>query len=156
MARRLCVLAVVLVATACGSSDSTPAAPSPTQASITATASPNPVTATVCSPPCAALNGNSYQFRADGTLTIQETAGIGGNIDSITVTNFNLVFTSTDIVQRSGTSRVVGKGMLLFPLNFVYGLAGTTASRSTVFPITVAFTDDRGNHLTVVMQWAAN
>jgi hypothetical protein len=100
-------------------------------------------------------NGNSYQFHVVGTLTIQETAGVAGNVDSIVSGSINL--TSADIAQRSGTSRVLAGGSLAFPLNFVFGgVDNPSASRSTVFPITVTFTDDAGNHLTSVMQWVTN
>ena len=152
MLKRLCVLALPLATAAC-SGNSAPTAP--TQASITLTVLPNPVTATVCSPPCVAANGNSYQFRATGTLTVQETAGLASNIDSIT--SGILSYTSAEITQRSGTSRVAAKGTLIFPLGNLYGLATMpNASRSVVFPITVELTDDRGNHLSSVTQWAAN
>ena len=159
MFKRACVVLLLISASACGG-NSTPTAPPPTQANITFTASPNPVTATVCSPACAgSTSGNSYQFQVVGTLTIQETAGIGGNVDSITETNFNpqLVYTSADFLQRSGTSHVAAKGMLIFPVNIVYGLVNNpNASRSMVMPWVAQFTDERGNKLSAAVQWVAN
>jgi Flp pilus assembly protein TadG len=156
MRRVFTIATALLVASGCGGDKNTPTTPSaPKQANITVTASPNPATASTCSPLCVATNGNSYQFRVTGTLTIQETAGVGGNVDSIVSGGISL--TSADVTQRSGTSRVAASGSLVFPLNFVFGAADNpNASRSTVFPITVTFTDDRGNHLTGVSQWVAN
>jgi len=156
MTRQL-VLGMLIVATtiACGGSSAAAPTPPPAQASITLTVSPNPATSTVCSPACVATNGNAYQFRAAGTLTIQETGGISVNIDSIV--SGSLTYTAADVTQRSGTSRVAAKGSLLFPLAFLYGLDGNpNASRSVVFPIVVSFTDDRGIHGTAAVQWAAN
>src|SRR5262249_31903462 len=152
----LTMIGALLVASGCGGDKATPTMPSvPTQASITVTVSPNPSTASTCSPPCVASKGSSYQFRVTGTLTIQETAGVSGNVDSIV--SGSLTYTPVDVTQRSGTNHVAARGSLVFPLAFVYGAADNpNASPSTVFPFTVAFTDDRGNHLTAVTQWAAN
>ena len=158
---RLLVLVSVLAASwsAC-SKNTTPAAPTPvtqpTQASITLTVSPNPVTALDCSPPCVATSGIGYRFHITGTLTVQETAGVSGNIDSITVTGF-ATFGADDVIMRSGTNHVAAKGSLSFPLNLIYGRTDDpNATRSRVVPITVAFGDDRGNRLTPVVQWTAN
>src|SRR5439155_14027400 len=115
MVKRVCACVVLLGAVACGGSSNT--APTPTQANITVTLSPNPVTATNCSPTlCQGLDA-LFQFRADGTLTIQETAGIGGNVNSITRT-FPTPATVHDaqILQRSGTNHVPARGSLIFPL----------------------------------------
>ena len=154
MTRRPIVWVLAVAASACGGKDNS-AAPTPTQAAITVTVSPNPVTSTVCSPACVATNGNSYQFRAAATLVIQETAGVGGNVDSIV--SGSLTYTSADVTQRSGTSRLAAKGTVPFPLAFLYGADGNpNASRSMVFPIVVSVTDDRGNHVTGQVQWTAN
>jgi hypothetical protein len=135
-------------------------ASAPRGAAITVTLSPNPVTLTVCSPnPCQLPNGRLFRWRLQGTLTIQETAGIGGTVDSITVTAFNpqSVVTAANIVQRSGTNHVPALGTLIIPLTFNYGLVDNAdARRQIVLPYLVRFTDDRGNHLTGVAQWRAN
>lgn len=129
------------------------------RAAITVTLSPNPVTSTVCSPnPCQGSR-NLLQWRVTGTLTIQETAGIGGNVDSVTVTAFTppTVYSAADIVQRSGTNRVPARGTLIIPLTFIYGIVDNpNARRQIVLPYVVVFTDDRGNHLTGVGHWSAN
>jgi hypothetical protein len=147
--------AIVAVAACGGSNNVTPPTPVPAQAGVTLTVAPNPTTAVVCTPVCVSTHGNSYQFRATATMTVQETSGIAGNIDSIV--SGSITYASADVVQRSGTSNVSAAGSLLFPLNFVYGAAtNPNASRATLLPITVSFTDDRGNHLTAVVQWAVN
>ena len=67
-------------------------------------------------------------------MTIQETAGLGGNINSITVTNFNppIVYTSDVIAQRSGTNRVAAKGSLLVPVTVIYGLVDNPAASRAI------------------------
>jgi len=130
-------------------------APTPPQGSVVLTVTPNPVTSTLCSPSCVATNGTLYQFRATGTLTIQETRGVAVNIDSIV--SGSLVYSQADVTQRSGTSRVAAGGSVLFLLTFVYGTEGdANATRSRLFPIVVSFTDERGYHGTTAVQWAAN
>src|SRR5215471_11192578 len=156
MAKRLGLLAVLAFAVACGSS--TPTTPTPAQANLSATMTPNPVTATVCSPSCPATDGSGrlFQWRVQGTLTIQENAGVGGTINSITVTAFNpqIIYTSDVIAQRSGTTRIAAKGALLFPVTIIYGLVDNpAASRSIVMPFLVLFTDDRGNQISSIAQW---
>jgi hypothetical protein len=92
-------------------------------------------------------------------LTIQETAGLGGSITSITDTSFNpqIAFTAADVMRMSGTNRVAARGTLAFPLSIIYGLVNNpAASRQHVFMWVVQFTDDRGNQVTSNAQWTAN
>jgi hypothetical protein len=159
MAIRITVLALLLGTVAC--SGGTPTTPAPTQASLTATISPNPVTATVCSPSCAATDGSGrlFQWRVQGNVTIQETAGVAGNINSITVTNFNppIVYTSDVIAQRSGTTHMTAKGTLLVPVAIIYGLVDNpAASRAIVMSFVVSFTDEKGNQESTSTQWTTN
>ena len=156
---RVAILALLLFAVACSSG--TPTTPAPNQASITAALSPNPITATVCSPTCAAIDGSGrlFQWRVQGSVTIQETAGLGGNVASITVTNFNppIVYTSDVIAQRSGTSHVAAKGSLVVPVTVIYGLVDNpAASRAIVMSFVVLFTDERGNQESTSAQWTTN
>ena len=156
---RVAILALLLFAVACSSG--TPTTPAPNQASITAALSPNPITATVCSPACAAIDGSGrlFQWRVQGNVTIQETAGLGGNVASITVTNFNppIVYTSDVIAQRSGTSHVAAKGSLVVPVTVIYGLVDNpAASRAIVMSFVVLFTDERGNQESTSAQWTTN
>ncbi len=152
----LAATAALLIDAACGGSQSTsPSPPPPRQASVAVTAAPNPAAAVNCSPLCVSSSGVSYQFRVTGALTIQETAGVAGNVDSIA--SGTLVYTAADVVQRSGTNHVAARGSLTFPLNFVYGsAANANATRAMVFPLVVSFTDDNGNHLTAVTQWTVD
>jgi len=158
MTMRIMVLALLLVTVACSS---TPTTPAPTQASITAAISPNPVTAMICSPSCAAIDGSGrlFQWRVQGNVTVQETAGLGGNINSITVTNFNppIVYTSDVIAQRSGTNRVAARGSLIVPVTVIYGLVDNpAASRAIVMSFTVSFLDEKGNQESTSTQWTTN
>jgi PKD repeat protein len=157
MVTRVCACMVLLGAVACGSGNSS-TAPTPTQANITVTISPNPVTATACSPTCQGANA-LFLFRADGTLTIQETAGIGGTVNSITAIHgtSSIVSSAADIIQRSGTNRVPARGTLIFPL-FVFNVLVDfpNSPRQVVVPYVVQFTDDRGNQLTATVQWSLN
>ena len=151
------VVAILASPPSCGGGATTP---TPTQATITVTLSPNPVTSTVCAPtPCQGTDGRLFQFRSQGTLMIQEGAGIGGTVDSITVTivSSTIVYASDVIVQRSGTTLVPARGLLIFPLNiFHVPLDTPNASRQVVMPFVVQMTDDRGNHVTAVAQWRVN
>ena len=156
---RVAILALLLFAVACSSG--TPTTPAPNQASITAALSPNPITATVCSPACAAIDGSGrlFQWRVQGSVTIQETAGLGGNVASITVTNFNppIVYTSDVIAQRSGTSHVAAKGSLVVPVTIIYGLVDNpAANRAIVMSFVVSFTDEKGNQESASAQWTTN
>jgi hypothetical protein len=92
----------------------------------------------------------------EGSMTIRETAGIGGTITSITLTAFNpqVVFPSGYIVQVSGTNRVTAHGVLVVPLNVGYGLVeNLTASRQLLMPFVVQFTDDHCNQVSGVVTW---
>ena len=156
---RVTLLSVLLFAVGC--SNSTPTAPTPTQANITASISPNPVSATECVSPCVATDGSgrTFQWRVQGNVSIQETAGLGGNVNTITVTNFNpqIVYTSDVIAQRSGTNHIMARGILNVPVTVIYGLVGNVnATRSIVMSFLVSFTDDRGNQESTVAQWTTN
>jgi hypothetical protein len=135
----------------------TPTIPTPTQANITLTLSPNPATATIC---C----GDSdfpYYATVTGTLTIQEIAGIGGNIDTISVggtgaTSSAVNYEASGIVRLVGTNRVGGKASFVFPLSWSTGLLQPNANRPFTLSIYVAVTDDRGNHVSATTQWTAS
>ncbi len=148
MLKRLGTFIGALAAMSCGGANSTPATPTPTptQASITLTGSPNPATAKVCSAP----TGDDYPFYVTitGTLTVQETAGIGGNLDMISIGGTG----STPVAfHRGSAGRVGANGSLRFPFGWESGLADPNASRSYVLLIYVAMTDDRGNHVSANM-----
>src|SRR5262249_8215767 len=147
--------------TACGSSNNA-TTPTPTQASITVSVSPDPVTPVDCSPnpPCQAPDGRFYRWRVAGTMTVQETAGVAGVVNSIIDTSFNppIMFSASDITQRSGgTNRVAARGTLAISVNLLYGLVDNpTANRQHTFLWGVQFLDDRGNQVTANAQWVAN
>jgi hypothetical protein len=71
-------------------------------------------------------------------------------VDSITSGNTNIG--ANEIIQRSGTNHVAARGTLTFPLAWDYALVGAAnPNRTIVIPLTVNFTDDRGNHLSLAM-----
>jgi len=156
MRKRLCACISVLAAMSC-TGKSTLTLPTPTQANITLTVSPSPATAAIC---C----GDSdfpYYATVTGTLTIQETAGIGGNIDIVSVggigaTSSAVNYEASSIVRLVGTNRVGGKGSFVVPLSWDTGLLNPNAGRPFVLSVYVALIDDRGNHVNAATQWTTN
>jgi hypothetical protein len=148
------VIATVASWASCGGSSIAPAG-----AQITATLTPNPVTATVCSPaPCqgTGVGGARELFELDGTLTVQETAGIGGDVVSVGETALapQLVMTSAEIVSALGTNHLLGHGMLSLPIHLEYEpMSNPNVAGQFVVPFTVLFTDAHGNQLTAVALW---
>ena len=134
---------------------------SPNQASVTAsshrTRAPRPSVRR--RPPRSTGAGRLFQWRVQGNVTIQETAGLGANFASITVTNFNppIVYTSDVIAQRSGTNHVAAKGSLVVPVTVIYGLVDNpAANRAIVMSFVVSFTDEKGNQESASAQWTTN
>jgi hypothetical protein len=152
-------VAVILVAANCGGGI-TPTAP--TQASITLTITPNPVTAALCHPTCPSPSGQAYPFQASMTVTVQESARISGNVDFINVapvTNDGIVlpvlgYGPDVIIQRSGSNHVAPSGILSFPLGFLY--ATGTSSAQLNLTVSIQFTDDKGNTLASSVQVKVN
>jgi hypothetical protein len=92
------------------------------------------------------------------TIAVQESAGVGGNINSITVTPSTgggalppLTYGSDVVTQRSGTNHIGARGTLSFPMSMVYN-TGSGGGANLVINIVVQFTDDRNNQLTVTGQ----
>jgi hypothetical protein len=146
------VLLVATVAlTACGG-NSTPSVPTPTQASITLTVAPNPVTSVACNPGCISSNGTSFPFQFSVTVNIQETAGIGGNVDFVNFfgqhgsrTYGTVNFGSDIVIQREGTNHISGRGTLSFPFTIDYNNGDGT--HDLLGNLSVQFSDDRGNRI---------
>jgi hypothetical protein len=151
-----CAAAILLVTSSCDDSVSTPAAP--TVASITVTVSPSPATAVRCNPACVAPSGRSYPFEASMTVTVQESARIGGNVDFINVSPVTtdgtalppLGYGADVLMQRSFTNHVNPSGILSFPLAFFYSTG--TDNAQLVVNISLQFTDDKSNQLTGTAQ----
>jgi len=157
--KQLLVVLAVIEAAACGGGTNSTTAPTPTQASVTISVQPSPVTAVRCNPLCVGASGATFPFSATWTITLQESAGIGGNINAITITPSSgtgtlppLTYGSDVVIQRSGTNHVGARGSLSFPMTLVYFT--TAGSANLVINISVQFTDDRGNQLIVPGQVA--
>jgi hypothetical protein len=146
-------------------------ATAPTHATIAAEVSPNPSTSSPCGIDCdprfaardltvipsRRINGVPRR-RVTAGLVIQESAGIGGTIDSIETTSpQRFSWDSTLILNLRGTNRVAPNGTLLFPLALTFGDADDpNAIRQFVTPVVVKFTDDHGNRLTTQAVWSVN
>lgn len=141
---------------ACG--DETPAAPTPTEASLTISVSPNPVTAVLCNPFCVGGSGAAYPFQASLTVQVQESNRIGAHVNFINVAAVTaqgaalplLNYGADEIIRRSGTNHLSPAGTLTFPLSIFY-VTGTSAAQLVV-TISADFTDDRGNRSTGTAQ----
>jgi len=149
---RIAALGSILVgAVSCGGT-ALPAAP--TQASITVSVSPNPVTAGRCNPLCVAASGKLFPFEAAMSVSVQESARIGGNVDFINVTPVTadgtelpmLGYGSDVLVQRSTTNHVNPSGVFTFYFAFFYATGADNPV--LVVNINLQFTDDKGNVLT--------
>ena len=126
----------------------------PTQASITVTVLPNPVTARRCNPLCVAPSGNRFPFEAAMSVSVQESAHISGDVNFINVTPVTsdgtelptLGYGSDVLVQRSTTNHVTASGAFTFYLAFFYATGADNPV--LVVNISLQFTDDKGNVLT--------
>jgi hypothetical protein len=149
-------IAALSAVTGCSDTES-PAAPTPTQASFTISV-PTQITATRCSPACSSQSSSdTFAFSAAMTLTLQESAGIGANITTITLTGTAggvtfqpLVFSSTDITQVAGSAHISGRGSLAVPLTIVYNTPSGTAN--LLVNINVQFTDDGSKQVNATSQ----
>jgi hypothetical protein len=157
MMKRVCVAVLIIAATGCGASSTSPS-PAPAQASFTVSVLPSPITAVRCSPACSGTSGATFPFSATMTLAVQELAGVGGNINSITVTPSTgggalppLTYGSDVVIQRAGTNHLGARGTLSFPMTLVYS-TGSGGAANLVVNIVVQFTDDRNNQLTATGQ----
>lgn len=144
----------------CGGTASTPVAP--TQASITVSVSPNPVTARRCNPLCVAPSGKLFPYEAAMSVSVQESARISGNVDFINVVPVTadgaelpmLRYSSDVLIERSRTNHVGPAGIFTFFFAFFYATGGNNAALTV--NISLQFTDDKGNVLTGTAQANVN
>ena len=119
---------------------------------------PSPITATRCNPQCSGESGpGSYAFSADMTIDVQDSAGVGATVTSVTLiatadaTTFSpLVFSSDEIRRQSSTNHVEGRSTLSIPLTIVYNTP--TGKANLGISVSVQMTDDRGNQVTATGQ----
>jgi hypothetical protein len=145
------VLAVALaVLPACGGGGGPTEPAGPASATITIAATPPSWAAVPCPPSsCGSVTG---ELEAAGTVAIRETAGLGGNVDSIAVQGRDAggtvliqgAFDAAGVRQLAGTNRVAASGSLAVP---GVGMHFSPDRRPATIVVTVQLTDDRGNRL---------
>lgn len=92
------------------------------------------------------------------SVSVQESARIGGNVDFINVvpvtangTELPLLGYGSDVlIERSGTNHVGPAGIFTFFFAFFYATGGNNAGLTV--NISLQFTDDQGNRLTGTAQ----
>jgi len=137
------LLAAALLAPACG--NSTPTIPGGiSRAALTFTVAPNPITAT--------QDATTFAVTASFTVTLQETAGLGGEVQFINSAVYDPstgaqvsqnYFDSTDLVVYQGTKRIEANGTLTLQQTSTYTLADHSKAAELV--VTTQFKDDRSN-----------
>jgi len=87
------------------------------------------------------------------TISLRETAGIGGNATQLTLTGSAggqqfqpLTFTADDITSHAGTHHVDGHATLAIPMSIVYNTPTGTANLT--INVSIQITDDRNNQVT--------
>jgi hypothetical protein len=151
----IAAVAIAMALPACEYFDkgpTTPAAsPSPTTAALTITVSPDPLKILwVC--PIA----DTYCFGSlDSTVTVTETAGVGGRVDNVDFTVRDsllgielttLHLSSEDIKAKAGTNRIEPMGKLAVrPIVEGYPVKKDIPRPSLNIDISVQVTDDKNN-----------
>jgi hypothetical protein len=153
--RSVLVLAVALMAPACGGEGGgSPTGPRPT-AVLTVVASPNPVVGGLCGAHCGNLPG---EREALTDLTIRETAGVGVNLTGGSQELRNtatgaviamMAFQPSDFVRDIGTSRVAPSGQLVYHAAVHYPAAH--AGVAATFTFVIQGTDDNGHAVSVTL-----
>ncbi|HET9156945.1 MAG TPA: hypothetical protein VFN91_09785 [Myxococcaceae bacterium] len=130
----------------CGSSDVGIAT-----GALASSLSPDPIVEATCPPAdCGALAG---QLQASASLTVRETAGVGVNLDSVSMTLQSKsggtliasgVWTGPALVQQAGGSaRVAAMGSRNVSVSLHYDQSA--GGHPATFSVTVSGTDDRGH-----------
>ena len=122
----------------------------PTLAVLTITVAPDPLRLLVTCPP-----GNTNCFGSlDATVSIAESGGLGGRVEYVDVSVYNVIFARTDSQVRlgpeylrtnAGTDRIEANGRLaLRPV--IQGYPFPVGQQPQLeFVLAVRFIDDRGN-----------
>ncbi len=136
------LLAAALLAPGCSS---TPTVPSNiSRAAIEITIDPNPITAT--------QNTTTFAATVTYTLTLKETAGLGGEVQFISSAVYEPstgrqvylnYYDSNDLLVYQGSKRIEANGSLALPQSATYTLSDYTKAADLV--VTVQLKDDRTN-----------
>lgn len=151
----LILAAVVLPSCEYLDKPSTPAAsPSPAGAALDIAVAPDPLRVLWV---CPVGDANCYGS-LDTTVTITETAGVGGRLDSVDFTARDAVLgvslttlhlSADDIKAKAGTSRIEAMGKLAVrPIIEGYPVRANVPRPQINIDISVQMTDDKGNVVT--------
>ncbi len=136
------LLAGALLAPGCGSSS--PTVPGNSRAAITVTVDPSPITGT--------QNAATFAVTATYTITLKETAGLGGEVQFISSAVYEPAtgrqvalnyYDSTDLVVYQGTKRIEANGTLSVQQSVTYTLADLSKAADLV--VSVQLKDDNTN-----------
>ena len=130
----------------------TPApSPSPTTAALDIAVAPDPLKILWVCP----VSDTWCYGSLDSTVTISETAGVGGRVDSVDFTARDSILGTTlttlhlstdDIKAKAGTNRIEALGKLAVrPIIEGYPVKANLPKPTLDIDITVAFVDDKGN-----------
>jgi hypothetical protein len=130
-----------------------PTPPPPASAKIDLTIAPSPVPVTVVCP--APTNPAFCLASLNPTVTVAETAGLGGRIDSVEVTLRNVTLSRDEskvtlgsdwVARQAGTNRLEAKARIGFqPVVSGYPIPATGPRPQLRIILGVQFTDDKGN-----------
>jgi hypothetical protein len=137
------LLGVALLAPGCG--NTTPTIPGGIgRAAITVTVAPNPITATE--------DATTFAVTASFTITLKETAGLGGEVQFISAAVYDPssggqvalnYYDSTDLVVYQGTKRIEANGELTLQQSVTYTLADHSKAAELV--VSTQLKDDLTN-----------
>jgi hypothetical protein len=153
------LLAAALLACGCedflGRSPTDTKSPAPTSAKIQVTVVPDPIPMTVT---CSSPPGEFCAGAIDPTVTIAETAGLGGHLNFVEIVVRNVtaskdetrvMLDSSAISRQVGTNRIEAMGRVAFrPVVTGYPVPASGARPQLSIVLTVQFADDKGNVLT--------
>ena len=149
------VVAIAGLGPGCQYFEKTPTAPapspSPTSAALAIAIAPDPLRILWV---CPVVDTNCYGS-LDSTVTISETAGVGGRVDSVDfvvrdavlgIALTQLSLSTEEIKARAGTNRIEPMGKLAVrPIVEGYPLAKTIPRPQIAIDVAVQVTDDKGN-----------
>lgn len=146
MTRNLRLLTLVVAATVAIGCD-TPTGPRPT-ANLQATAAPSPITPVVC--PVSNCGSLANQLEATAVVTVRETAGVGGTIESTTLVlrrnsdNATIVTATPNVGTRFGAN-----GSVEVPIAVHWDRDQMTTSATLT--VTINARDDNQHSVTVLV-----